>query len=203
VSLKVCFSYQNPNDPFDPLNGAGVCPASAVAEAIIHAADPNGDDDTTDHFDVVNMSFGTDIVDSGVWQGLLGQSNTEENAINFAFDAGVVLVAAAGNEGITEQRYPAAYDNVIAVGATDEDDFRASFSNYGPNWVSVGAPGNFIWSTMPNALCGLNSSNPGSVCLSPNSGTSMASPHVAGAAAVVLGYLRDEYNAGRLDQPPT
>jgi subtilisin family serine protease len=203
VSLKVCFRYENPDNIFDPLNGAGVCPLSAVADAIVHTADPNEDGDMSDHFDVVNMSFGTDIVENGVWQGLLGHSPTEEAAINLAFDAGVLLVAAAGNDGTSQQLYPAGYDNVIAVGATDEDDFKASFSNYGTNWVSVGAPGNYIWSSLPNALCGLDSSNPGSVCLGPNSGTSMASPHVAGAAAVVLGYLRDEYAAGRLPQPPT
>ncbi len=203
VSLKVCFRYENPDNIFDPLNGAGVCPVSAVADAIVHTADPNGDGDTGDHFDVVNMSFGTDIVENGVWQSLLGHSPTEEAAINMAYDAGVVLVAAAGNDGISQQFYPAGYPNVIAVGATDEDDFKASFSNYGTNWVSVGAPGNYIWSSLPNALCGLDPSNPGSVCLGPNSGTSMASPHVAGAAAVVLGYLRDEYAAGRLAEPPT
>ncbi len=203
VSLKVCFKYENPNNPFDPLNGAGVCPVSSVADAIVHSADPNGDGDMTDHFDVVNMSFGTDIVQNGVWQGLLGHSPTEEAAINMAYNAGVVLVAAAGNDGVSQQFYPAGYPNVIAVGATDEDDFKASFSNYGTNWVSVGAPGNYIWSSLPNTLCGLNPANPGSVCLGPNSGTSMASPHVAGAAAVVLGYLRDEYAAGRLSQPPT
>jgi len=202
VSLKVCYSYQNPDDPFDPLNGAGVCPASAVAEAIIHAADPNGDGNTADHFDVVNMSFGTDIVVNGLWNGLLGRSATEEAAINKAFNAGVVLVAAAGNENTTEQHYPAAYDNVIAVGATDEDDFKADFSNYGKDWVSVGAPGNYIWSAQPNAFCGLTPPYK-EVCLWPYSGTSMASPHVAGAAAVVLGYLRDEYAEGRLTQPPT
>ena len=203
VSLKVCFRYENPDNIFDPLNGAGVCPVSAVADAIVHTADPNEDGDTSDHFDVVNMSFGTDIVENGVWQDLLGQSPTEEAAINMAYDAGVVLVAAAGNDGTSQQFYPAGYNNVIAVGATDEDDFKASFSNYGTNWVSVGAPGNYIWSSLPNALCGLDPSNPGSVCLGPNSGTSMASPHVAGAAAVVLGYLRDEYATGRLPQPPT
>ena len=203
VSLKVCYRYQNPNDPLDPLNGLGVCPASAVASAIVHSADPNGDGDTTDHINVVNMSLGTDILQDGVWKGLLGRSATEEAAVNLAFNAGVILVAAAGNDGTSERLYPAAYDNVIAVGATDEDDFKASFSNYGPDWVSVGAPGNYIWSTLPNAFCGLNSSNPGSACLWPYSGTSMASPHVAGASAVVLGYLRNEYAAGRLNQPPT
>ncbi|MDH5552722.1 MAG: S8 family serine peptidase [Nitrosomonas sp.] len=203
VSLKVCYRYQNPTDPFDPLNGVGVCPASAVAAAILHAANPDGDDNTDDHFNVVNMSFGTDkLLVGGEYDGLLGKSITEENAINIAFDAGVILVAAAGNDGSSNQFYPAGYDNVIAVGATDEDDRVPAFSNRGPDWVSVGAPGNHIWSTMPNIMCGL-SSTPDEVCLTPNTGTSMASPHVAGAAAVVLGYLRNEYAAHNLDNPPT
>ncbi|MGR8997498.1 MAG: S8 family serine peptidase [Gammaproteobacteria bacterium] len=188
VSLKVCYRYEA--GPFDPLNGAGVCPASAVAEAIAHTADPNGDGNTTDHYQIANMSFGTDIVINAVWNGLQGYSATEESAVNTASNAGVLLVAAAGNDGTSDKNYPAAYANVFAVGATDEDDFKASFSNYGIDWVSVGAPGNYIWSVLPNALCGLPAYS-SDTCLWPYSGTSMASPHVSGAAAVVLSYLQN------------
>ena len=202
VSLKVCYRYENPDDPFDPLNGAGVCPASAVAEAIADTADPNRDNNTGDHFNIVNMSFGTDVVVNGVWTGLQGPSATEELAVNKAFNAGVVLVAAAGNDGTQDKLYPAAYTNVIAVGATDEDDYKASFSNYGSDWVSVGAPGNYIWSVLPNDQCGLTPPYK-EACLWPYSGTSMASPHVAGAAAVVLGYLQSRYASGNLAAPPT
>ena len=75
-------------------------------------------------------------------------------------------------------------NNVVSVGASDEDDLRASFSNYG-SWVDIAAPGNVILSTYPMSGCSV-STTPGDIgCYAYNSGTSMATPHVAGAAALV------------------
>ena len=62
----------------------------------------------------------------------------------------MVIVAAAGNDNTSTQSYPAAYTNMIAVGATDKSDAKASFSNYGSSWVDVAAPGISILSTTVN-----------------------------------------------------
>jgi subtilisin family serine protease len=82
-------------------------------------------------------------------------------------------VAAAGNDGNTTVNYPAGYESVIAVGATGTGDSRTSYSQYG-NWVDIAAPGDKILSTVPNGK------------YESMSGTSMAGPHVAAAAALVL-----------------
>lgn len=99
-------------------------------------------------------------------------SQVLEDAIKAAMDRGVIVVAAAGNDGSPDNTYPAAYPNVLAVGATDQNDRRASFSNYG-QFVKVAAPGVDILSTTEGDYRN-------------HSGTSMASPHVAGAVAVLL-----------------
>ena len=101
------------------------------------------------------------------------------DAIAAAQTAGHLFVAAAGNDGVdtdTTPSYPASYDldNIVSVAATDDNDALATFSNFGALTVDLGAPGVSILSTTPANT------------YSSFSGTSMASPHVAGTAALVL-----------------
>jgi len=115
---------------------------------------------------VVNMSLGSS---SG--------SDALHAAIIKAYDAGIILVAAAGNSGRPNGKgdsieYPARYPEVIAVGATDSLDVRARWSSTG-DLLELSAPGVGILSTVPGGYASY-------------SGTSMASPHVAGTAALVL-----------------
>lgn len=105
--------------------------------------------------------------------GGAGSSTTLSNAVSYARTHGVVVVAAAGNESTSTKSYPAAYTGVISVAATDSNDTLAYFSNYG-TWVKVAAPGVSIYNTYKGSN------------YSTLSGTSMATPHVAGEAAAIL-----------------
>ena len=89
---------------------------------------------------VISMSFGG-----------REYSQLQKDMIDYAYSKGVVLIAAAGNENTAEKPYPAGYDNVLSVGATDELDNKASYSNYG-DWVDVAAPGSNILSTVPTKI---------------------------------------------------
>ncbi len=75
-----------------------------------------------------------------------GYSNYEQSVVDYALSKGTLIVAAAGNDNSNEDFYPASYKGVLAVAATDQNDVRASFSNYAAN-VSVCAPGVSIYST--------------------------------------------------------
>jgi subtilase family serine protease len=143
----------------------GTCTDFAVIQAISRAV--------ADGAKVINMSLGDTVY-----------SQSLADAVEAAWNAGVVIVAGAGNDGVTAPFYPAALDHVIAVGAFDETHNRASFSNYG-NWVDIAAPGSNILSTYPLSKCE-EAGVPGDTgCYSWLSGTSMATPHVAGAAALI------------------
>ena len=111
------------------------------------------------------------------------------DAIREADAAGSLFVAAAGNDGVSTDAYaayPSSYEapNVVSVAATDASDLRASFSNYGPTRVDLGAPGVNVYSTWAGDSYRYAS------------GTSMASPHVAGTAALLAARFADASAVG-------
>jgi len=133
---------------------------SQLIDGIVWAADQNAK--------VVNMSLGGDF-----------PSNALLEAVQYAHEKGVIVVAAAGNDG-TFVSYPAAYDDFcLAVAATDYNDKHTSWSNTGIQ-VDIAAPGDRILSLVPTWLFG-SSAQPYAFA----SGTSMAAPHVAGFAALI------------------
>jgi thermitase len=103
------------------------------------------------------------------------QNSTElTDAINYANSNKVILVASAGNDGLDETVYPAAFQNVMGVASTNNQDQRSSFSNYGNQIVWVAAPGEGVITTYPFGL------------YAAGWGTSFSSPFVAGTASLVL-----------------
>jgi len=127
--------------------------SSDIYDAIVYAIDNNAD--------VINMSF------SGPGLGVLHE------VIKIADELGIVMAAAAGNSNRPWKQYPAALDEVIAVGAIGLDGTKAEYSNYG-DWVDIAAPGTAIFSTGSQRKPYFF-----------NTGTSMATPYVTGVAALI------------------
>ncbi len=146
----------------DPPDFCGVGTYDDIADAITHAADKGAK--------VINMSLG----------GSEGNT-TVDNAITYARNRGVTLVAAAGNDSCGPVSYPARNSQVIAVAATTNTNQRASYSNCGPE-LDVAAPGG---SSAAGVLSTTWSPSGGHTYLS-FQGTSMATPHVAGLVALMI-----------------
>ncbi len=144
-------------------DGQGYMPQSATVPGSYYAV-ANG-------ADIINMSYGGP-----------GFSSVANSAVVAAWNAGLLLFGASGNDNQSSIQYPAGYENVIAVNATNSSDRKANFSNYGA-WTDISAPGVGIPSTVNNG--GYQSWD----------GTSMASPNAAGAAALLWALFPDLNNA--------
>ncbi len=117
------------------------------------------------------VANGADII-SLSWGGS-GSSQAEQDVINDAWQNGVMVIAAAGNENSDIAQYPASYEHVVSVASLDNDDSRSSFSSYG-QFVDISAPGRGIYSTIPfGDYASYN-------------GTSMATPLVSSCAGYLL-----------------
>lgn len=144
--------------PFKACDSGGLCYTDAIVDSINAAIAAN--------VDVINMSFG-------------GPANSLiQSAINDAVAADIVVVAAAGNENSAACLYPAAYTNVVCVGAIDSNDARGSFSNYGSN-LDVVTPG------VGNTTTAMGSA------YAVVSGTSGATAYYSGAAAVFISSVKE------------
>jgi len=140
------------------LNSTGWGDIDQLANGIYHATDMGAK--------IISMSLSTPSNDSLLY-----------DAVKYAYNAGVLLVAAAGNQASNTKRYPAAYDEVIAVSATEPDDNTTDFTNFG-DWIELAAPGRNIFTTTldPSYYYGEYDYA---------TGTSVACPQVSGLAGLI------------------
>jgi subtilisin family serine protease len=187
------FAY-NDNDPMDVQshgthvsgtiaakgnNSVGVTGVAWNAKIMpLKFLDDSGSGSTSDAILALNYATAKGVkLTNNSWGGG-GYSQGLYDAINTAGQQGALFIAAAGNESSNNDitpAYPASYNlpNIISVASTTHTDALSGFSNYGPTSVDLGAPGSSIYSTTPGGNYGFKN------------GTSMASPHVAGGAALV------------------
>lgn len=158
---------------------AGGCPACKILVARVLG--PDGSGTVADVIDGITWSADNGAKVINLSLGHYGEAvEAEENAVNYARNKGAMIVGAAGNGATSERFYPGAYTRAMAVSATDQNDRRAGFSNFG-DWVDVAAPGVRILSTVPGSY-------------GYKSGTSMSTPYVSGLAALISaqGYSADQ-----------
>lgn len=166
--------------------GVGIAPDARVRGYCVFPAD--GGADSADVMRAVNAAVqdGNDIINMSLGSALY--SADYEKVIQAAYNKGVAVFVASGNEDIGANAYPAAYKGAISVGAVDQNGARAVFSNYGST-VKLSFPGVHIYSTLPTGYGYM-------------SGTSQACPAAAGTAAVILSAdesIRKKPGKGKVD----
>lgn len=157
-------------------NGVGIAGMDQTAKIMpVKVLNLLGSGNTSDIINGVYWATdnGADVLSMSLGGGSFSQSF--QDAINYAWGKNKIVVAAAGNDGVSTKSYPAAYNNVLSVAATDQNDVKTSWSNYGADWVDVAAPGLNIYSTYYDG---------GYTTMS---GTSMATPLVAGLVSLTWG----------------
>ena len=151
---------------------AGVCPWCKVMAVKVMT------DQGIGYLDVVanGITYAADKDARVINLSLAGTAGTQvlQDAIDYAWNAGSLVVAGAGNDGANALMYPAGYDNAMAIAATAENDTHACFSNYAQDYISVTAPGENILVALPGQQYGMGS------------GTSLSSPLVAGLGGLLL-----------------
>lgn len=161
----------------DGKGGAGIAPEAEIID--IKVLDQNGAGHDSNIIQGINSAIAKDVDIINMSLGGISYNPATEEAVNNAYEKGIAVFVAAGNDGGTNMSYPAALENVICIGAVDNNNQRASFSNYG-SWVDLSAPGVDIWSV---AIAGDSDAVDGYRNMS---GTSQATPVAAGEAAVIL-----------------
>ncbi|HEB83919.1 MAG TPA: T9SS type A sorting domain-containing protein [Bacteroidetes bacterium] len=146
---------------YQDTDGQGLINLSAASTAAVYAADMGAN--------VINLSFGGP-----------GINTTFRNSLNYAWNNGVLIFAAAGNEGTSTIHYPAGYANVIAVAGLNSNDTRNHDSNYG-SWVSISAPFTGLTDWFDDGYDNW-------------SGTSLSSPIAGGVGALIISMFPDSSN---------
>ncbi len=154
--------------PLKAFNADGSGNEADIVRAIYFAVDNNAN--------IINMSF-----------GLPNISDALMKAINYANRKGVICVASVGNDGLATLVYPAAFGNVIGVASVNSQNQPSSFTNRGPDLVSIAAPGESLVTTFPGDQYAVAS------------GTSFSAPLVAGAASLMLGSTKNNI-LGQLEE---
>jgi len=164
---------------------AGVC--WDVSLMALRMLDESGNGVTSDAIEAINyaMAWNVDVINAS-WGGYFYDMALYDT-IEAADEAGILFVAAAGNDGIGMAVYPAGFDldNIISVMATNQFDNMWGFSNYNLRDVDLGAPGVDIFSTTPVEATDWMDGNDISTDYDFGSGTSAAAPHVTGACALI------------------